>query len=99
MLRSHKICWAIGLGALLLGPAGAAQVPRPPAGTADAPVADIGAHVEAKTLKERLSDKASDEQRVDNCRVPPARRGQKIRPDCASGPSPSRDVPRGPLPR
>jgi hypothetical protein len=30
---------------------------------------------EAQTLKERLSDKASDEQRVDNCRVPTKRRG------------------------
>jgi hypothetical protein len=38
---------------------------------------------EAETLKERLSDKASDEQRVDNCHVPAARRGDKPRPDCA----------------
>jgi hypothetical protein len=37
----------------------------------------------AQTLKERLSDKASDEQRVDNCRVPPERRGTTPRPDCA----------------
>jgi hypothetical protein len=36
-----------------------------------------------ETLKERLSDKASDEQRVDNCHVPPERRGTKPRPaDC-----------------
>ena len=28
----------------------------------------------AKTSKERLSDKASDEQRVDDCKVPLARR-------------------------
>ena len=34
-----------------------------------------------KTGKERLSDKASDEQRVDNCKVPPDRRGPKPRPD------------------
>ena len=38
---------------------------------------------EAETLKERLSDKASDEQRVDNCRVAPERRGDRPRPDCA----------------
>ena len=37
---------------------------------------------EPKTLKERLSDKASDEQRVDNCNVPAARRGETPRPDC-----------------
>ena len=39
-----------------------------------------------KTLKERLSDKASDEQRVDNCGISVDRRGPKWRPDCdASG--------------
>jgi hypothetical protein len=37
---------------------------------------------EAQTLKERLSDKASDAQRVDNCHVPPDRRGALPRPDC-----------------
>jgi hypothetical protein len=35
------------------------------------------------TLKERLSDKASDEQRIDNCRVPMERRGTRPRPGCA----------------
>jgi hypothetical protein len=34
------------------------------------------------TLKERLSDKASDEQRVDDCKVPKEKRGAKKRPDC-----------------
>jgi hypothetical protein len=37
---------------------------------------------EIKSLKEKLSDKASDEQRVDNCRVPLDRRGATPRPDC-----------------
>jgi hypothetical protein len=37
---------------------------------------------EIKSLKEKLSDKASDEQRIDNCRVPPDRRGTTPRPDC-----------------
>jgi len=41
---------------------------------------------EPKTLKERLGDKASDDQRVDNCKVPVAERGSKIRPDdCSHG--------------
>jgi hypothetical protein len=44
----------------------------------------------AKSLKERLSDKASDEQRVDNCRVPLDRRGSKPRPDCPSSPQTSK---------
>ena len=64
--------------ALALGAAGAlAQGAPAPAGT---PV-KTGP---AKTGKERLADKASDEQRVDNCKVPPDRRGPKPRPDsCA----------------
>ena len=36
---------------------------------------------EGETLKERLSDKASDAQRVDNCKVPLDRRGTKYRPE------------------
>jgi hypothetical protein len=39
------------------------------------------AAIRGETLKERLGDKASDEQRVDNCKVPPDRRGTKVRPD------------------
>jgi hypothetical protein len=39
-----------------------------------------------RTAKERLGSKASDEQRVDNCKVPPALRGPKSRPDeCGGG--------------
>jgi hypothetical protein len=34
-----------------------------------------------QTLKERLGDKATDEQRIDNCKVPVERRGTKVRPD------------------
>jgi hypothetical protein len=49
---------------------------------------------EAQTLKERLSDKASDAQRVDNCHVPPERRGALPRPDCPEKPRPA-----GPRPR
>ncbi len=37
---------------------------------------------EAKTAKERLVDKASDEQRVNNCGVPPERQGPVVRPGC-----------------
>ena len=37
-----------------------------------------------ETLKERLSDKASDDQRVNNCKVPKELRGPKPRPEgCA----------------
>ena len=34
------------------------------------------------TSKERLSDKASDNQRLDNCGVAPDRRGAEPRPGC-----------------
>jgi hypothetical protein len=50
---------------------------------------------ELKTLKERLSDKASDPQRVDNCHVPPERRGPEPRPDCPAGPEPSKPADEG----
>ncbi|HSU05975.1 MAG TPA: hypothetical protein VLI93_10400 [Acetobacteraceae bacterium] len=61
---------ALGLGLALLAVL--------PLGTAFAGTAQST----AQTLKERLSDKASDEQRVDNCKVPLGRRGPKARPDC-----------------
>jgi hypothetical protein len=35
----------------------------------------------ARTGKERLGEKWSDEQRVDNCKVPPDKRGPKPRPE------------------
>jgi hypothetical protein len=34
-----------------------------------------------RTGKERLGNKWSDEQRLDNCKVPPDKRGTKARPD------------------
>ncbi|HUH83431.1 MAG TPA: hypothetical protein VLX85_02415 [Stellaceae bacterium] len=61
-----------------------APSPSSRAGNADAlPSSAPASAPDMKTLKERLSDKASDEQRVDNCRVPSDRRGTKPRPDCA----------------
>ena len=52
---------------------------------------------EGLTLKERLSDKASDAQRVNDCRVPPERRGPVARPDCRQEhASPAETVPATP---
>ena len=48
--------------------------------------APAGLAEEVQTLKERLSDKASDAQRVDNCHVPVELRGAVPRPDCAGEP-------------
>jgi hypothetical protein len=40
------------------------------------------------TGKERLGKKWTDEQRIDNCKVPPDKRGTKPRPDsCAHVPT------------
>jgi hypothetical protein len=48
--------------------------------------APAGFAEEVQTLKERLSDKASDAQRVDNCHVPVERRDNVPRPDCPGEP-------------
>jgi hypothetical protein len=43
---------------------------------------------EVLTGKERLGEKWKDEQRIDNCNVPPDKRGPKPRPDtCPSAPA------------
>ena len=40
-----------------------------------------------RTGKERLGPKWSDEQRINNCKVPPDKRGNKPRPSaCANAP-------------
>lgn len=62
---------ACGIAALAIGVSATAACPSGAAVAA-----------EVKTLKEQLSDKASDEQRVDNCGVPLERRGPVPHPDC-----------------
>jgi hypothetical protein len=72
---------------LALGPAAAMwlglQIALAPA--VDAADAQRGANQgqaePARTIKERLSGKASDDQRVNNCKVPVELRGPKPRPD------------------
>jgi hypothetical protein len=53
------------------------------------------AAAELKTSKERLSNKAADEQRLDNCRVPLDQRGPAPRPDCGGEAETSRRAPGG----
>jgi hypothetical protein len=67
---------------LQITPAAAQTAADGQAGTGKAFTASDAAEI--KSLKEKLSDKASDEQRVDNCRVPPDRRGTTPRPDCSA---------------
>jgi hypothetical protein len=45
-------------------------------------VASQAAGEEALTAKERSSRKWFDEQRIDNCRIPPELRGSTPRPGC-----------------
>jgi hypothetical protein len=53
-------------------------------GDGSAPAATTQPTGPVRTSKERLGNKWSDEQRVDNCKVPPDKRGPKPRPDtCA----------------
>jgi hypothetical protein len=50
----------------------------------------VAANPKVKSLKERLSDKASDEQRVDDCGIPAEKRGASRRPTaCASATPPA----------
>ena len=53
----------------------------------EAPGAAAPADGPVLTGKERLSGKGADEQRVDNCKVPVDRRGEKERPDLCGGTS------------
>jgi hypothetical protein len=67
--RRRKVLLGLA-AALLAAPRALAKEPAPPG---------------RDTLKQRLSDKASDEQRVNNCKVPPEKRGPKPRPGCPDG--------------
>ena len=80
--QASSLRLAVLLIALCTVTAGAANV--------TAPEEAVPRDVVIKSLKERLSDKASDEQRVNNCRVPLDRRGSKPRPDCPPSPQMSK---------
>jgi hypothetical protein len=54
-------------------------------GSREAPAAE-DARAPVRTAKERLGGKAADEQRVDNCKVPPELRGPTPRPDDCGAP-------------
>jgi hypothetical protein len=75
MHPTRNLAWMCALAVAL-----AALLPAP-----NSPAAEL------KTSKERLSNKAADEQRVDNCRVPVDRRGTVARPDCAGETLPPAD--------
>lgn len=77
MLKGLGIIAALILGALPAAPLAADD----PAADASPVTQTPAVPAPAKTGKERLSSKATDEQRVDNCKVPPELRGTTPRPD------------------
>jgi hypothetical protein len=79
----------LGLCAPVEAMAQAVAPASPPSGAASNSSAATRADPpRALTLKERLGAKWQDEQRVDNCKVPPEKRGPKPRPDgCAHAPA------------
>ena len=79
MLNWAGIVTASILAAFIAAPL-AADEPAPAATTATQPPSEQ-TPAPVKTGKERLSSKANDEQRVDNCKVPPELRGTTVRPD------------------
>ena len=74
----------IGFGGLL-----ALSLLAPASAQSRAPAASVGAaRQDTLTGKERLGRKWTDEQRIDNCNVPPDKRGAKPRPTaCPHTPS------------
>jgi hypothetical protein len=83
MMVFASIASAEGLGGSTAEPGGRAAF-NPPQSEA------VGT---ALTGKERLGGKASDEQRIDNCKVPPELRGPKERPDSCDREQTSRLTP------
>jgi hypothetical protein len=75
--RAHVVVWTLGLLVALAAPGATLRANGE------------ASHVQPiRTAKERLGRKASDEQRVDNCKVPLDLRGPKPRPDeCGDGAS------------
>jgi hypothetical protein len=79
---------ALILTSILFAHEAGAQAVAPAAPTAQPVVASAPVKVpDGLTLKERLGAKWKDEQRVDNCKVPPEKRGTKPRPvSCVHAP-------------
>jgi hypothetical protein len=79
--RAHAVAWTLILLVALAAPGGTL------------PADGEASHVQPiRTAKERLGSKASDEQRVDNCKVPLDLRGPKPRPDECSSDGPSAEA-------
>jgi ribosomal protein L27 len=86
VIPASVVPWILLVLVALVAPGGMAR--------ADGEPSDVGL---IRTAKERLGVKASDKQRVDNCKVPIELRGAKSRPDeCGDGASTTMFVNCGP---
>ena len=72
------------IAALALALSSAVTYAQPTASRDPATRGATGVPGPARTGKERLGEKWNDEQRVDNCKVPPDKRGPKPRPDACA---------------
>jgi hypothetical protein len=91
-MQQPSLARALGFGLLIAmaGASVAAAQDRPPAAASQASRPSTPSPTPSRTLtgKERLGEKWTDEQRIDNCKVPVDKRGTKPRPDsCAKPPS------------
>ena len=87
-MRRSSLAQIVQAGIMALAAAAFAQ-DQAPAGndrarTSGTATASPARPAELLTAKERLSEKWTDEQRVDNCKVPIDNRGPKPRPDTCS---------------
>jgi hypothetical protein len=80
--RTLRFVFSVALLSVLGAAVAEEVVPGPPQ---SAPGKSTSPLAGKRTGKERLGTKWMDEQRVDNCKVPPELRGSKPRPDeCAN---------------
>jgi hypothetical protein len=87
MLRSSAIFATALTGVFtLIAASVGAEEPTPIVAPAT-PTSSVQVPAPVKTGKERLSSKASDDQRVDNCKVPQDLRGATVRSDTCEGQS------------
>jgi hypothetical protein len=85
----HSLALIIWVAVVVSSPASAQDQPAATTDRASSAVTTLPSQpTERLTAKERLSEKWTDEQRVDNCKVPIDKRGSKPRPDtCSNVPS------------
>jgi hypothetical protein len=84
-----KLLIALTMVVFMLAPISVgAQTISPTNATKNAGASVSAGRADQLTGKERLGEKWKDEQRIDNCKVPPDKRGTKPRPDsCAHVPT------------